>query len=58
MTDSKAVVRDVNNTLEPSERVNISLENDTEYYTRVTYTNADGTLSAVSEPHHFRTGQW
>ena len=55
MTDTKAVVRDVNNSLEPSERVNISLEDDTEYYTRVTYTNADGTLSAVSRTHHFRT---
>ena len=56
MTDSKAVVRDASNSLEPAERTNITLEDDTEYYTRVTYTSNDGSLSAVSRTHRFKTG--
>lgn len=55
MTDTKTVTRDTNNSLTPAERVNISLENDTTYWVRVTYTSSSGEPSVASEYQKFTT---
>lgn len=56
MTDTKTAVKIINNELTPAERTNITLNDNTEYWARVSYANAEETVSVTSDSVHFRTG--
>jgi len=56
MTDTKTAVKIINNELTPQERTNITLNDNTEYWARVSYANAEQTVSVTSDSVHFRTG--